>query len=160
MIDSIVLNFGFEAKLFGFTFFSLCEQIVDYKILLEESVINTQLPELTAVSLKTFFNLASLWHLTDYQMKSLLGRPSNEIFITWQNQDETGHITDDVMIRISHLLGIHLALKTLLKGASTYEWIHKNNNADLFKGASALSYMLGGVDQIELVHQYTESLCH
>ncbi len=40
------------------------------------------------------------------------------------------------------------------------EWIHKNNDADLFKGASALSYMLGGTDKIEFVHQYIESLCH
>jgi len=111
-------------------------------------VTNDQLPDLATVALKTFFNLASLWRLTDNQIKNLLGHPSDDIFIMWQNTDTSEVVADDVMIRISHLLGIHTALKTLLNEASAHEWIHKNNNANLFKGTSALSYMLGGTDQI------------
>ncbi len=54
-------------------------------------------------------------------MKNLLGHPSDDIFITWKNIDISRGIADDVMIRISHLLGIHAALKILLNEASAHE---------------------------------------
>ena len=58
--------------------------------------------------------------------------------------------------RMAHLLGIYGALATLLGDTPQADgWIKRPNQAALFKGASALDFMLGGdVERIVKVHSY------
>jgi hypothetical protein len=117
--------------------------------------------DINKVALNMYFNLCALWKLNDDQKRSLLGDPPMDQFNAWMNGYEADALDEDAELRISHFAGIHSALKTLLKTESAYEWIHKPNSNNLFKGQSALSFMLsGGLDEISLVHQYLESQCH
>ncbi|KFN45476.1 hypothetical protein N790_02380 [Arenimonas malthae CC-JY-1] len=68
-------------------------------------------------------------------------------------------LTEDVLERISYVLGIYQALHVLfVVPAQADEWIKRANAAALFAGGSALDRMLGGqMSDLSAVRQYLDS---
>ncbi len=96
------------------------------------------------IALKAYFNMAQHWQLNNAQQIKLLGDPSRATFFRWKKED-VKDISQDTFERISYLLGIYKALHilfTIPEQANT--WLHRNNQADIFAGRSALEFMLQG----------------
>jgi hypothetical protein len=81
------------------------------------------------------------WDITDDQAATLLDVPVRS-YRRWK-AGEQGRINRDGKARLSNLMGIHKALRTLFREPErSYRWIKASNDA--FRGASALDIMLGG----------------
>ncbi|MEE2689958.1 MAG: MbcA/ParS/Xre antitoxin family protein [Pseudomonadota bacterium] len=99
-------------------------------------------PEEAAAMMRAAMNLFALWKLSDAEARTLLGAPSPRTFARWK-KNELGAISYDTASRLSHLMGIHKALRMLFKEPErAYAWLRKSNAA--FGGQSALARMLAG----------------
>jgi hypothetical protein len=97
--------------------------------------------EEAAAMFRAALNLFRLWGVTDDQAAIILDLP-RRTFARWKAGD-IGRIGRDGKARLSHLMGIHKALKIIFRDpARGYAWIRSPNDA--FGGDSALDVMLGG----------------
>jgi hypothetical protein len=97
--------------------------------------------EEAAAMFRAALNLFRLWGVTDDQAAIILDLP-RRTFARWKAGD-IGRIGRDGKARLSHLMGIHKALKIVFRDpARGYAWIRSPNDA--FGGGSALDVMLGG----------------
>ena len=97
-----------------------------------------------AIALKAFFGITDKWDLTSEQERILLGNVSRATFYRWKQQ-LAGHLDDNILERISYLLGIYKALRILLPNEkAAHAWIREPNTAPLFGGYSALDKLLKG----------------
>lgn len=86
-------------------------------------------------------NLFLRWEITDDQASTLLDLPVRT-FRRWKGS-QPGRIDRDGKARLSNLMGIHKALRTIFKEPERgYLWIKAPNDA--FGGASALDVMTHG----------------
>lgn len=114
--------------------------------------------ELAGPALRAFFRIAGAWGLSADQERRLLGNPGRSTFFRWK-RDHAGALPQDVLERISYLLGIYKALKILFPNdQQAHGWIRRPNAAPLFGGASALDRMLGGrVADLFVVREYLDA---
>lgn len=108
--------------------------------------------DLAGPALRAFFSIAERWRLTPDQRCRLLGSSSQGAFLEWE-RERAGPIPDDVLVRISYILGIYKALRTLFSNAEQADtWISQANTARIFGGGTALERMLGGeLEDLRLV---------
>ena len=87
-------------------------------------------------------NLFDRWELTETQACQLLGGLPRRTYVRWK-AGEIGRIGRDLKARLSHLMGIHKALRIIFKEPERgYAWVRRPNDA--FAGRSALDVMLRG----------------
>lgn len=100
--------------------------------------------DVSRVALKVFFEIVDRWSLNSQEAKNLLGRPSDRRFDEWQqNQKVQEAIPKETLERISYVMGIHKALRTIFEDKQRADaWIKKPNK--YFGGDSALDVMLAG----------------
>lgn len=97
-------------------------------------------------ALRTWFNIASAWRLTDREAATLLGTGLS----TYRRWKRNPQVTLDVgqMERLSLLLGIYKDLEILLPRPDAADsWVRRENQNPLFGGRSPLNRMLGGLTQ-------------
>lgn len=118
----------------------------------------THKKDLSGPALRTFFNIAKAWDLSNGDQRTLLGKIPESTFFKWKKEMQ-GTLSHDTLERISYIMGIYKALQILLpnpKSADT--WIKKNNAAPLFNKRPALERMLSGnVSDLYLVRQYLDA---
>ncbi len=114
--------------------------------------------DLSAPALRTFFNIAQHWHLSNAEQMTLLGHIPESTFFKWK-KGSFGKLPHDTLERISYLIGIYKALQILLPHTHSADaWIKKKNAAPLFNCGSALDRMLSGnVSDIYIVRQYLDA---
>ncbi|MDQ6929312.1 MAG: MbcA/ParS/Xre antitoxin family protein [Candidatus Eremiobacteraeota bacterium] len=114
---------------------------------------------LSSIALVTFFRIAGLWGLTALEQRTLLGSIPESTFYKWVKGPQSARLQRDQLDRVSHLLGIYKSINILLpRPESADKWVRRPNDAALFKGASALDYMLaGGLEHIVDVRRYLDS---
>ncbi len=114
---------------------------------------------LSAPALRNFFNLAELWKLSGTEQRTLLGALPESTFYKYLKNPESAKLSRDTLERISHILGIFKAINILLpRHESADNWVRRPNDAVLFKGRSALDYMLSGsYEHIVTVRRYLDS---
>ena len=94
-----------------------------------------------AAMFRAALNLFRLWGVTDDQAATLLDLP-RRTFARWK-AGEVGRLGRDGKARLSNLMGIHKAIRTVFRDpARGYAWVKAKNDA--FSGRSALDVMLGG----------------
>lgn len=99
---------------------------------------------LSATALQAFFGITGRWGLGAEDERILLGNPPRSTFFKWKKQ-RAARLSNDVLERISYVMGIYKALHILLPGAGAADaWPGKPNDAPLFGGRSALDKMRGG----------------
>ncbi len=102
-----------------------------------EPVTDTEAAAMFRAAVKLF----AKWDLTDERAATLLDLPLRS-YRRWK-AGEQGRIDRDGKARLSNLMGIHKALRTIFRDAGrSYDWIKAPNTA--FGGQSALDIMLGG----------------
>ena len=105
------------------------------------------------VALKGFFNITEEWSLDPGDQKILLGGIPDHDFEIYKELDDV-ELPDDILDRISCILGIYKALRILFtKSEQANEWVKKDNTA--FNDESALRHMLKGkVSNLDDVLRY------
>jgi len=97
-------------------------------------------------ALRTWFNIARAWRLTDRDAATLLGTGLS----TYRRWKRNPQVTLDVgqMERLSLLLGIYKDLEILLPRPDAADsWVRRENHNPLFGGRTPLDRMLGGLTQ-------------
>jgi hypothetical protein len=114
---------------------------------------------LSGPALVLFLKIAELWGLGPAEARVLLGSLPESTFYKYLKAPQTAHLSHDTLARISHLLGIYKAINLLLPRAESADaWVRRPNDAPLFKGRSALEYMLGGeFEDIAAVRRYLDA---
>ena len=115
------------------------------------------IPNLGGAALRTFFNLAKTWQLSEQEQMKLLGLSSRSTLHSWKSGRVT-KVTRDTIERISYLLGIFKAINILLPDPSRAdEWMRLPNRAPLFGGRSAMDRMTtGNIGDLYAVRQYLD----
>ena len=118
---------------------------------------DTYSPEKNQAMQRAVITLLGRWGLTDAQAGTLLGGISAKTFSRWR-KGEYGRLTLDQSDRLSHLLGIHKALRIIFQDPERfYGWVTRENDA--FDGKTALEVMLGGhMRDLERVRRYLDSV--
>ena len=94
--------------------------------------------------LRTVFNIAQEWGLSDAELQVLLGVSGRSTFYRWK-KDLSATPSPDLLDRLSYILGIYKALGILLPiREHALSWIKRPNNNPLFGGLRPLDRMLGG----------------
>lgn len=118
----------------------------------------TSVADLGGPALRTFFNLAKAWHLSEQEQMKLLGLNSRSTLHAWKG-GRVSKVSRDTLERISYLLGIFKAINILLPDVTRAdEWIRLPNKAPLFGGRSALERMTtGNIGDLYVVRQYLDA---
>jgi len=116
---------------------------------------------INTAALQIFESISNQWGLSDCEKCSLLGFPSENISAEYPENDITGLFDEDVLQRISQLLGINKALHQLLPTANAAnQWVHQPNSAPLFIGNTALSQLLNGnLSDFSSIRHYLDAQC-
>ncbi|MDB6164396.1 MAG: hypothetical protein JWL98_1828 [Xanthomonadaceae bacterium] len=114
--------------------------------------------DLAGPALRAFFQITGRWELSTDQERRLLGSPGRSTYFRWK-REQAGPVPQDVLERISYLLGIYKALHILFPNAGQADgWVKRPNLAPLFGGGSALERMLAGqVADLFVVRQYLDA---
>ena len=91
--------------------------------------------------LRTFRNIARVWQLSDVEQSQVLGRTL--IDAEFDARTASATILEQATLRLSALLGIYLALESLLPGRAA-GWLRSPNSAPLFDGQPPLDLMRKG----------------
>lgn len=122
--------------------------------------LNRDIPlaDLGGPALRTFFNLAKIWGLSEREQMTLLGLSSRSTLHAWKG-GRVSKVSRDTIERISYLLGIFKAVSILLPDQKLAdEWIRLPNSAPLFGGRSALERMMtGNIGDLYIVRQYLDA---
>ena len=115
-------------------------------------------PAAAAAALRTFFNIAQAWELSNDEQQRLLGC-GRTTFFDWKAGRVKRGLDAATLERLSHLFGIYAALQILLPiPERANAWIRKPNSAPLFGGGTALERLLGGqVSDLFVVRQYLDA---
>ena len=108
-----------------------------------------------AAMFRAVINLFRLWSVNDEQAAILLDLPVRS-FRRWK-AGELGRFDRDRKARLSNIMGIHKALRIILREPQRgYAWIQAPNAA--FAGQTALRVMLGGeLTDLMRVRRYLDS---
>lgn len=111
----------------------------------------------SSVALKAFGRIADAWGLTDDQALSLLGDRSAPGMAGALNGRMT-ELDDGTLERLSLVIGIYAALGALVGDHDAMRrWLRAPNAAALFKGGTALAYMLDNdIDGLRAVRAYVD----
>lgn len=114
---------------------------------------------LSAPGLRAFFSIADHWGLDNEKRRTLLGSVPESTFYKYVNDPESARLSRDTLERISHLIGIFKSINVLLPRPEQADaWVKRANEAALFKGRSALEFMLSGrFEDIIAVRHYLDA---
>lgn len=120
----------------------------------------TDAERLSAPALEAFTSIAGHWHLSIGERRTLLGDIPESTYFKYLRNPRAVRLTRDTLERISHIIGIFKSINVLLPRAEAADaWIRKPNNASLFKGRSALEYMLSGrFEDLVAVRHYLDAV--
>ena len=111
--------------------------------------------DLTGPALRTFFNIAEAWKLSEGEQMAILGLDSRSTLQNWK-RGAVAALSKDALERISYVMGIYKGLQILVPQTAD-EWVRKPNKARSFGGRSALDRMISGnVSDLYVVRQYVD----
>lgn len=113
---------------------------------------------LTPAALRGFLRLAELWDLDAAEATALLGDISERSWYRLRRQ-QGEMLSQDVLMRISLLVGIYKALHLLFSEPLADEWVRLDNSGPLFAGQAPLQFMIrGGIPAMLRVRQHLDAL--
>ena len=114
--------------------------------------------QMSGPAIRTFFNVAQAWSLSNEEQRGLLGWPPESTFFKYKGGDP-GALSFDMLTRISLVLGIYKDLHILYPEPELADrWVKLPNSNALFGGKPALSLMVdGGMDGLYQVRRLLDS---
>ena len=112
-------------------------------------------------ALRTFFNIAKAWSLSEQQTMTLLGfdASTRSTYFKWKKDPDSARLGRDKLERLSYVFGIYKALQLLLpEPAAADGWLHRPNQAAPFGGRPALERLMSGnVADLYVVREYLDT---
>jgi len=117
------------------------------------------LRRLSPAAIRAFERIADAWVLSTEERRRLLGDLPASTYFKYRRDPEAARLSRDALERISHVLGIFKSINVLLpRKESADAWIRRPNTAALFKGRTALDYLLtGGFAALVDVRRYLDA---
>ena len=119
---------------------------------------------LSGPGLRTFIAIADLWRLNQEERLIVLGGPSPAAYSKWcehaaQHSDIT--LDADVLMRISAVIGIHMALNILYEDEQDgVAWLRDANRTLIFGGKSPMGMLLSDTqDGLNTVRWFLDAEC-
>jgi hypothetical protein len=114
--------------------------------------------QMSGPAMRTFFNIAAAWNLTNEEQRALLGWPPESTFFK-HKAGQTATLSYDQLIRISLVMGIYKALGILYPSQQLADrWVKLPNANPLFGGQPALTLMTeGGIDGLFQVRRLLDA---
>jgi Antitoxin Xre/MbcA/ParS C-terminal toxin-binding domain len=114
---------------------------------------------LTPAAVDAMVRLADIWRLTSPEICQLLGDVSERTWFRMKKGAWTGALSQDVLTRVSALVGIFKGLHLLLSTPLADEWVRLANKGPLFGGQRPLDTMIkGGIPSMLEVRRYIDAL--
>lgn len=112
----------------------------------------------SSVGIRSFFRIADAWGLTVAEQRAALGNVARQTLYNWKGDPESARLGDDLLDRISYLLGIYKALHILFTRPEQADaWIRKPNDALPFGGKPAAEILFSGrMDDLARVRRYLD----
>ncbi|MDK3159694.1 DUF2384 domain-containing protein [Kamptonema cortianum] len=111
---------------------------------------------LSGAALRTFFEIAEAWRLSEHEQMRILGIDSPSALRNWK-RGLVGSISSNTLERISCIFGIYEGLQILVP-SSADDWVHKPNDAPLFGGKPALDLLASGkASDLILIRRYIDA---
>lgn len=101
--------------------------------------------------------LDEIWGFTDTEAAEILDVTAAEIQ-AWREAPSAGPITDDRLMRVSYILGIHKALSTLVPKQSAHPGFMRHENPAL-DGVSPSDVMREGTGGLRRVRRWLDGEC-
>ena len=113
---------------------------------------------LSGPALRTFFNVASAWHLSVGEQRALLGWPAASTYHKYK-AGEHGTLSFDTLTRLSLILGIYKSLQVLYPEEGFADrWVRMPNSNVLFGGSTPLAIMMeAGIDGLHRVRRLLDA---
>ncbi len=110
-------------------------------------------------ALRAVLKLLAHWECNEKEKMALLGVGRSTLH-KYQAQPDSARISQDLLERLSYLLNIHQALRTLFGNReNVYGFVRMANHNPYFNGASPMDVMAGGtVGGLYEVHRQLDSL--
>lgn len=111
-------------------------------------------------ALRTVLNILDRWDVPLCNRLSLLGCDQDS-YDRWLGTGELRAVSQETITRLSYLLGIWKALKTLFPDeAAADTWIHRPNAASQFGGQTPLAVMAQGpIENLARVRRFLDGWC-
>lgn len=110
-------------------------------------------------ALRAVLRLLDRWQCSEKEKIALLGI-SRSTLHKYQGHPDSARISNDLLERLSYLLNIHQALRTLFSNhENVYGFVRLPNHNGFFNGASPMEVMLNGrVASLYEVHRQLDGL--
>ncbi len=107
-----------------------------------------------------FVNIMTAWNVSDEDARKLLGGVSAESYEAMKSQESTDVLNEDQLMRVSYLVGIYKALRTLHGDMIASTWMTSPNDNNIFGGMTPLAYCLKeGVHGLAKVRKLLDARC-
>ncbi len=97
---------------------------------------------LSGSSLKAFLKITAKWGLAEPQSRGLLGGIASSTFHAWKGAPGKQKLTQDVLLRISLVIGIYKALHIYFGDEWADRWVTLGNRGPMFSGTAPIDYMI------------------
>ena len=112
---------------------------------------------LSRSALRAFFNIMDRWSVRDADARQLLGGIASSTFYDYKRQPDRV-LDQDILTRISYLVGIFKALHILHGEELADRWVTMPNRNRIFGGRTPLAYMLqGGTPAMQTVRRLLDA---
>lgn len=110
-------------------------------------------------ALRAVLRLLDLWRCSEKEKTALLGVGRSTLH-KYQSRPDSARISNDLLERLSYLLNIHQALRTLFGNQeNVYGFVRLANHTPFFNGASPMDVMTNGrVASLYEVHRQLDGL--
>jgi hypothetical protein len=114
---------------------------------------------LTPAAIDGYLRLAEIWRLTSSEACGLLGDVSERTWFRMKKKEWPGVLSQDMLTRVSAVIGIFKGLRLLFSEPLSDEWIRLPNKGDLFAGRRPLDVMIeGGIPTMIEVRRHIDAL--
>lgn len=114
---------------------------------------------LTPAAVEGMVRLAEIWRLTSAEAASLMGDVSERTWFRMKKNQWSGALSQDVLTRVSAVIGIFKGLRLLFSEPLSDEWVRLPNKGPLFQGRRPLDVMIeGGIPRMLEVRRHVDAL--
>lgn len=115
---------------------------------------------LSAAGVRSFFRIAKAWDMSVGEQRAALGNIAKQTLYNWRDHPESARLGDDLLDRISYVLGIYKALHILFtRPEQADSWIRRPNDALPFGGKPAAQLLFSGrMEDLIRVRRYLDGL--
>lgn len=114
---------------------------------------------LTPAAIDGVVRLAELWKLSGAETRALLGDVSERTWFRMKAGTWTGVLSQDVLTRVSALVGIFKGLRLLFSVPLADDWIALPNSGPMYRGRRPMDVMVeGGIPAMLAVRRHVDAL--